>query len=433
MYSLPHCGSERNAQCAILFNNMIKKSSKKAKLITRTSIATFVGVGLLTAAAAAAAFGIASLSMAARRPARAIVIDQGATMPSSNIVIGGTANVAVAAFDFTAGREDILVSRILLQNCRASRDADGDCADAGETLMDYTAVSSFTISYPDSTGATITQTDVPGTSEVPFNGLSFYIPAGTTRTLNVYADPAMIDDVTVFSGMRFQTNLNASMYGDFSASGITSGRAYDANYIGRSFVSQPMILRNTRPTISLYPASPSGAAIPGAESAFEFVVSADAAGDVTFDTVMLKLVASDNDGTEWNSCGELADTSKFSLSRYDNATSTWTQISLAADTHFMDSDGNICPYASPEDLRYVEFVVNELVAAGNNETYRLVVDTTDASALSDDTLSVHYPGYGEVTDLGYQTLDWSDGTRGGTSINERYIDSLTLSGGTLTY
>lgn len=403
------------------------RATKRAtKIVTRTHIATFVGLGLLTASAAAAAFGFASFSISAMRPA--ITIHSGAATPAAAIVLDSQTDVEIARFDITTGPEAMLIDKFTFQNCIARNDSDGDCADRGEVSTNLAQASLLKVSYQDSTGSTVTSTAAPAANIVSFNGQSFYVPARSTRTITVYADTTTIDDVGVFSGDRFQVNLTATGASfPFRAVGQTSGRTFDETSINRSVMSSTMALRNTKPTITLSSASPSGAASAELMELLRFNVAADSPSDVEVDRVTFEIATTDDGSSGWANCDTLGATTNFELINITVDPST----PMPATFRMYDTDGVSCGSGSNR-LGYVEALLTETVPAGSTYTYGLWADTTGATGVNNDLLLVAIPDESSM-EGSLQALTWQDGTARGTGITGRYVDALPIIGGMFTF
>lgn len=403
------------------------RATKRAtKIVTRMHIATFVGLGLLTASAAAAAFGFASFSMSAMRPA--VAIRTSAATPAAAIVLDDQTGVEIAQFDVITGSEAVIVETFSFQNCIARNDSDGDCADPEETSANLSQASLITVSYEDITGATITSSARPTANSVRFSGQTLYVPARSARTIMVYADTTTIDDKSVFSGDRFQINLSAtSATFPFRALGQRSGRTYDESFVNRSVMSSTMALRNTKPTITLSSVSPSGAASAGLMELLRFNVAADSPNDVDVDRVTFEVATTDDGSSGWANCDTLGATTNFELINITVDPST----PMPATFRMYDTDGVSCGSGSNR-LGYVEALLTETVPAGSTYTYGLWADTTGATGVSDDLLLVAIPDESSM-EGGLQALTWQDGTARGTGITGRYVDALPIIGGMLTF
>lgn len=402
------------------------RTKKRAtKLVTKTSVATFVGLGLLTASAAAAAFGFASFSMSALRPA--VAIRTNAATPAAAIVLDNQTNIEIARFDVVAGKEALLVERFGFLNCIARNDADGDCVDRGEVTANLAQASVITVSYTDITGATVTSSTRPVADRVDFAGQTLYVPARGTGTIRVYADTTAIDDAGVFSGDRFQVNFNAAT-ATFRAIGQTTTRVYEETDINRSVMSSTMVLRHTEPTVSLSSSSPSGAVVPGVIETLRFNVSAASAEDVEVNRTTFRVSASDNAGSGWADCDDLGDTTLFDLYNLTDDPST----PITATVRVYDVSGTSCT-SSTDRVGFVEFLINETVPAGATSTYALKIDTTGASAADDDLLAVRILTHVDMRTTGLDPLTWQDGTARGTAISGSYVNNLPITGGTLSF
>ncbi|KKW30241.1 MAG: hypothetical protein UY72_C0017G0004 [Candidatus Uhrbacteria bacterium GW2011_GWD2_52_7] len=401
------------------------KTSTRA--ITRVSTRTIVGVACLAAAAGTAAYGFATagvdFSMAARRP---ITVARSAAAPNWGILLSSD-STEVAAFTLSNNTtEAISVRTVALDNCLSARDADGDCADAGEVNGNTSAVSLVTLTYEDSKGAAMSRTAPSGTS-MGFGGIDIYIPASSSVDIQLNAELVNFGAAGIASGEHIQYNFDGVATSGFFAVGLTSGREYTEANVNATAMGYPITLRYTMPTFSLSSTSPSGPIIAGVNETLRFNVAAHSNGDVDFTGVTFKVSASDNDGTDWNSCTNFGDASKWELRDLSTGTTSSNMM-------FFDSTGASCT-ASANDLAYVVVRLEpgmDVVSAGAVSTYALYADSTGAG--SSDSIMAEIPAQNSLR-LGalsrLKSVEWTDGYSG--SLNGNYVDNLPITGGTLTF
>ena len=201
--------------------------------------------------------------------------------PDNMNVIAGTSVVKVGSFDFTAQYSAYTVDEIKVKVPANSA----------------TAVSSITLKYPDVNGATQSSTQsIVGSSgsqahaTSTFAGLTFYIPAGTTKKIDAYVNLSTIQNdgdsgkaITVvldnddgFHATDSAGTATTTMSGGDLTSSDTSGKG-------------TLYVRKSIPTISGIaldsPTLTQGANIPLAR----VKVTADAAGDISWDLLVFTM------------------------------------------------------------------------------------------------------------------------------------------------
>ncbi|MFH1711796.1 MAG: hypothetical protein ABH846_00985, partial [Patescibacteria group bacterium] len=248
------------------------------------------------------------------------------------------------------------------------------------------------------------------------------VPADDNAELSVYVDgPSGIGLYGPDSGDDFQVNFNA-VTGGFRAIGQTSSNTLDETDLDAYLLADPMRIHASKPTISLAAGSPSGSFTPGRQEVFRFNVSADAAGDITFDEILFNLRTSDDGGTNWNTCGNL-DVTKFDFYNVNDPADILDQ-----DADWIRDDGlSECANASTM-LGNVRLVLPsaETVSAGSTKTYALVIDTTGVSSTDDDSIRV------DILQLPpYNPFIWSDGYM--QDISAYLLKNLPVTGNTLVF
>lgn len=416
--------------CYTLHNIFSMPQRTSTRTQTRVSTRTIVGVACLAAAAGAAAYGFATagvdFSMAARRP---ITVTRSAAAPNWGILLSSD-STEVAAFTISNNTpEAISVRTVAIDNCLSARDADGDCADAGEVSGNTSAVSLVTLTYVDSTGADMSRTAPSGTS-MGFGGIDIYIPATSSVDIQLNADLVNFATAGIASGESIQFNFDGVAASGFSAVGLSTGRAYTEANINATAMGYPITLRYTAPTFSLSSVSPSGFVAASFDEVFRYNIAAHANGDVDVVGTTFKVTTTDNAGTDWNSCANLGDSSKWTLSDLTTGVSGGT-------FQFYDSTGVSCS-VSTNDLAYVTVRIDpamDTISAGAAATYALSADASLADAALDDSLQITIPEQsslrgGAVSRL--KAIEWTDLFAAGT-INGTSVDYLPVTGGVLTF
>ena len=203
----------------------------------------------------------------------------GSSKPDANIVVAGTSKQLMNAVDFSALYEAFTVSELTVST------TSGFAGDVGAIYLEY----------PKQDGTTGTATGYLGGTTVTFTGLSFYIPAGTTKSLMIYADISTINTTSNNSGNTGNLTLAANQ--TFRATGASSGTVDTDPTTGGAVTGlsdingNTMVLRKTKPTISLV-SLPSATLINGTPVLSKFTVTADAAGDVGLYKVAFEVATS---------------------------------------------------------------------------------------------------------------------------------------------
>ncbi len=373
-----------------------------------------------------------------------LTVDVSGSMPSADIILGASTGIEISVFKFDASDEAFDVNKVTFRNCITdTADADGDCADAGETEGEDDVASSVMVSYENEAGDTETKTSFLVDGYVTFDNMDFYVPTDETRELTVIIDTNSVSATTASSGDQIQLNFDAEDSGptaEFEAVGADSGNTLDESDIDDYELGNTMEIRKTRPTVSLASGSPSGAGIPGLGEVFRFNVSADSRGYVTIDEFTFAMTATDNGGSNWNVCdddGSVPGIGDDELSLYD--LDDPSDELEGADTNwvFLASDLSVCT----QDTDDIAYIILDLdtpieIAAGDTSTFSLEMDTTGASSSNDDSIRIDLPKDSTVATNGGTdpdgTIIWDDDTEG-TDIDGTYVDSLPVNGGTIVY
>ncbi|MCR4311697.1 MAG: hypothetical protein NUV56_00265 [Candidatus Uhrbacteria bacterium] len=402
---------------------MSRQTSVRNK--TRVATRTIVGVACLAAAAGAVAYGLMSLSVAVRRP---ITVARSASTPDWGMLLSTDSTEAAAYTITNHTAEDIWIDTMSFDNCLSLRDIDGDCADRGETSGNTSAVTSIYMSYIDRTGADKIRAGVSGT-HMGFGGLDVYVPALSSVDVQLNIGLADFASAGIASGERIQFNFDGASAFGFTATGVTTSRVYTEADVNMTAMGLPIVLRYTEPHLSLSSISPSGRAIPGYNEAFRVVTAARSYGDVAWTGATFKVITTDNAGTDWNSCSNFGDISKWLLSNLSTGDDATT-------IQFFDSTGVSCA-ASANDLAYIYVRIPSPmgdIPAGMAYTYALYADTSLADEALDDSLQIEIPAQSSLRGGALSRLkavEWSDGYA--TGLNGNYVDYLPVTGGTITY
>ena len=352
--------------------------------------------------------------------AGSIAITLDGSTANSTIILGSSTGVAMSKFKFAATDEPFVVKHVDLRNTGSADDA----------------ASVVKVSYTNSAGATETKSGYLSAGIVSFDGLDFYVPTDSTRTLTVTVDTASVSSTGASAGDTIQLDFEGDT--DFSAVGSASGETITEATAGINDVAaNEMTLHKTKPTISLASGSPSGAGVAGDSEVFRFNVAADSRGYVTLDKVMFKVVTSDAAGVGgFSDCTTLADATKFTF--YD-ADDTSTKLDDNADWAFADSDVDGLDCDAGNALVWAQLTLlggdhgAEEIGAGETKTYVLKVDTIGASASEDDAIRIEIPDEDTVgTILADEAIRWNDDSDA-ANFDGSLIKNLPVTGGTIQY
>ncbi len=319
-------------------------------------------------------------------------------------------------------------------DCGASRDADGDCADVGEYPGNGLAVISAMIEYTDASGALHSSTTPGGTTSggwsALFSGESLYLPASGTADVTVVISVSDLASAGVASGQVVQMNMDAVSASAFTAVDLVSGVTYSEADVAMTAMGLPMTLRYTNPTIALSAASPSGAVVPGIGQVLRFNVAADSVGDMKVAGFTFAVSASDNAGSNWNSCSALGSTTRWGLT---NLTMDATTVLTSAT--FFDTTGVACA-SSSGDVGYVVFTIptwSQDLSAGTTNVYSVTMDSTGASAVDDDAVELSLPAQSSFRGATgrMRAIDWSD--LSAVHLSGTHVKNLPVTGGMLTF
>ncbi len=409
----------------------MSKITIRTKTATKVAVKTILGISLLAAAAGTAAYGFASGTLSLGGPK--LRITEAVSSPAPDILVQSSALNHISTFHIAMTGEDVTVSRLTLRNCVARKDADGDCADAMESPGESKAVTRAYITYPTATGTKTATTAMYG-DIARFVGLDLYVNKTTGADVEVSVDLNDFATAGVASGSAIQFNADA-INGPFEMVGLTSGITYTEKEVKQYTVGERMVLRNTKPTVTLSSSSASGSTVPGRGEVLTFNVSANAAANLTVDGFLFKMNATDNGASGWNDCdtdGTLV-TAATDFDLYDTSPSGVTTHVDKKDKNWslLKSDGTACD-TTATDMAYARIVFPTAVtiSAGTTHTFSLYFDSTGTSSASDDSMRFDIPAE-SATPTSLKSVTWSDGSA--TGIDGTLIDNLTLSGGTLIF
>ena len=369
-----------------------------------------------------------------------LAIAVGSDTPSADFVLTGTNLNQVATYRFTASNESFNVQTLTFSEEQAEDDANGTGVTTDSNESTYANnISLVTLTYPKADGTTGTATTgMGGTTgnEAKFSGLTMYVPVGTPKDVKVYVNVPSTDrdsggSATSNEKIRMGLFSDASGNDNYKAVGAGSGYTLsdtdsdgsgtDLTAIGNDPTSTDgvatFVVKETKPTISLSSASPSGSAVVGRSEVLRFNVAASANEDVVLNSLTFKINTTDNDttaGAAWNECDTSpagtettpADFDLYNLT--DDGTTTTLDLSSSSTSNtslammsgasanspwtLLSSTGAICT-TSDDIMAYAHLTLptSEIIPKGTTKTFALYMDTTGASSSADDSVRVDLP------------------------------------------
>jgi len=202
--------------------------------------------------------------------------------PNNSIAIAGSSLVKVGSFNFTAQYSPYTVDKIAVKIP----------ANAA------TSVTSVTLRYPNKSGVSTDSVGVISLSSgatqtystSTFTGLSFYIPAGTTKTLDAYVSLASIasgasSGAAVSVVLDKNEGFNATDSSGTATTTFSGGDLDSTATTGKGTV----VVRQTVPTISAVALDSTVLTAGSGRTIARFKVTADAAGDVSWGKIAFKI------------------------------------------------------------------------------------------------------------------------------------------------
>lgn len=201
-------------------------------------------------------------------------------------------------------------------------------------------------------------------------------------------------------------------------------------------VSVPTIAGPTTLTASLSSGSPSGTGIPSLGEVLRFNLSADMAGDANILGFTYRLMSTDNRTSEWNLCENLGFTSRWSMR---DASDPSTRLEDAGDWSFYQADGQLCAPSKVLAFAVVDFAqagdhTPKQIGAGQTNTFFVRLDTSAASATSDDVVRLELPTVIALHTLAFplKAIRWASAFPANSAESET-VRNLPVTGGTIVY
>mgnify|MGYP001617489453 CR=1 FL=1 len=196
--------------------------------------------------------------------------------PDNANVVAGSSEVKVGSFNFTSTNSDFTVQELIVK-------VPNDAA---------TSVSSVTLKWP--SGGVATQS-LAASSTLPsatatFTGLTFNVPMNTTKTLDVY-----VSIPTITSGAKSGAAITATLDFNEGFKAVDGAGNSDTSLAAADLASSgttgkgTMYVRKSKPTLAAVALDSTALNSGSSQVLGRFSVSADAAGDVDWGSVVITL------------------------------------------------------------------------------------------------------------------------------------------------
>ena len=375
--------------------------------------------------------------------------------PNSTIILGNSL-VDMSTFKFDADVEAFNITDLTFVNCEGYNE-DLDCTDGAPELSGSdTAVSTVIINYENEAGETVIKSSSISNNRANFANLDFYVPTDETRTVRVTVNTSAVSDTVTESGSVIQLNLvntgafNAGAFdAEFDSNGASSGNPLTlfTDSLGGAIdgvAANHMVVRKTKPTISLASSSPSGAGVQGPTEVLHFNVSASG-GSISMNQVIFKVAVNDTTNN-WSYCDTTVFADETLWEFYDQDEANEKLDDNGGDWTFYDAAGVVCSnQTSP--IAYAVLDLGAVTTHGDEDiskdegakTYVLKVDTL--GAVSDDSIRIDILDQatldvapGALT--GLAAFEWDDDDLTAASslgINGDLLKNLPVTGGSIIY
>ncbi len=290
--------------------------------------------------------------------------------PDSDIILAGASKVHMNAIKFTALYEDFEVQEITFIVPSAATDN----------------VAKVIIEYPTQGGGTGTAEGHLAGSSVTFTGLNMFVPRNDSAVMDVFIDVPTITS-GADSGDEFSVDFDVSA--TYKHQGLGSGTVTTngASVSSSDVQGNDMVVRKTRPTITLVSLPQTDLTANGNYIISKFTVAADSAEDVAWSRIGLDV--------------SLSGVNYTTVYIYDNSDQN---TALSASSTATSSNQIIIDLAS-----------EEVIPAGGSRTYIVKANVTGVDASGDSiTTNIKTP-YGTTTTgtwsavaANEQAFVWSD-------------------------
>jgi hypothetical protein len=327
-----------------------------------------------------------------------LAITAASDIPSADFLLTGSTSNTVSKFRFDATNEAFVVDRLTVTEEQA--ETNNGTTDSNAYANN---VSLVTISYPDSTGTTVTETGALTGNEITFNGLDFYVGKDDHEEVTIKVNISSTDrsggSATSNEQVRMGLSRDTSADDQIRAVGEGSGQTLDDDDIAVATATssqRSFVVRETKPTITLSSSSPSGSSYtPGNQESFRFNVAAASGEDVVLNNLIFTFSASDNAGSDWNQCdtdvtdGSLMLASGADFRFYNLTEDSSASTALTGTYTLLKSTGAACD-GTDVDVAFVKLALTtaEVIPAGQTYVYSLWVNSDSANSVNNDSLQI---------------------------------------------
>ncbi len=322
------------------------------------------------------------------------------TESAAGIVVGGSTNVVLAKYRFTATGDSLKQTKLRFRLSDVVFDPSVPHGVAQVTLWD---------------GTTQIGSAVPpnGSGFVDFSSFAFVVPQDFTKTLTVKATLNQVGPAAANSGIDVGVTLCAGNNdgpcwtggpepqedGTYEVRSAATNAVVDTIGNSGNIQGRTKILRKTKPTVVLN-SLPTSTLSNGTQTISRFTITADAAGNVSLKTILLQ--------------STLVDTGSAILS-----ISSPTLREVGQGTNLPIVPFAVTCTAGSNCITQLTFATEEVIAAGTSRTYELRVNVTGADTAG-ESISTKLLGdttrvtgslagfHGEVVGTGAYHFIWSD-------------------------
>ncbi len=190
--------------------------------------------------------------------------------PKSDIILGGATGVTMAKYKFTATIDEFTVNKLTFITGSSTADS----------------ISRVYLEYPTKTGTATAEGSLGSNATITFYNLGFYIPADSSAVITLKVDVSNVGPNGVDADSGDEPGFDFDVSDTFEAvsgSGSTDTNAASGSpvAISNDVQGNDMVVRKTRPTITLESLPNTSLTSSGTYTVSKFTVSADAKGPVS--------------------------------------------------------------------------------------------------------------------------------------------------------
>lgn len=304
---------------------------------------------------------------------------------SPEVYVGGTDNLLVAQYKFTAEKESYTVNTLTVLN-----DTDGNRTTAEETNV----IENVVLVYTNINGTEQTRSgSLTAGKSVKFSDLGFYVPQEGGATLKIYADTKAIDtQFFSLSGKKFLLALKEGNLGstEFEAIGVSSSEATyftaAADITGAANLARH-ILRRSKPVFTHLPPASSPGVLSSTSNLYQFSVTANG-GDVTLGRLVFDITQS------WAGAGAV---SSFKFQSSDTSLATVSDVNGVNIYSDAGVDLKTTTALGAGVKAIVTFDQQQVIANGNTNYY--VLKANISGSVKDDSIETQFASGDETTEV----------------------------------